>query len=75
MSTFIPGDAVVDSTSALTQSALPNAPVVVDEPRRGFGTRLRVSAALRAVARLELRLAERIDPAPRCTPTPDPSVG
>lgn len=72
MSIFIPGNTVVENSRALTQSALPDAPVVPDEPRRSFGLRLRLSAALRAVARQELKLAERIDPAPRCTP--DPSV-
>ena len=71
MSIFIPGNTAVENARALAQSALPDAPVVADEPRRPrrtLGLRARVSTVLRSVAQLELKLAERIDPAPRCAP-------
>ena len=58
---------IVDATRQLARSALPDAPVVPDEPRarvvRNLSARL-----LRVVARRQLRLAERMDPRPECAP-------
>ncbi len=58
---------IVDRDRELARSALPNAPVVPDEPRprvvRNLSARL-----LRVVARRQLRLAERMDPRPECAP-------
>ena len=59
----------VENARALAQSALPNAPQQpYDEPapRRALGVRARLSAVLRTTAERELRLADRIDPAPTC---------
>jgi hypothetical protein len=63
MSIFIPSSAI-EKTRALAQSALPDAPVVPDEPRvrRRLQVRARAGAVLRASARRELKLADRIDP-------------
>ncbi len=72
MTYFIPGNTAVENTRALAQSALPNAPQQpYDEPapRRTVAVRARLSAVLRTAAERELRLANRIDPAPTC-PTP-----
>ncbi|MFW6599246.1 hypothetical protein ACQBAU_12580 [Propionibacteriaceae bacterium Y2011] len=57
---------VAGPSRRLSQSALPDAPVV-PEPERPHGRRLttRLATALRALARHELRLANRIDPAYR----------
>jgi hypothetical protein len=69
---FIAGNTAVENASKLAQSALPNAPQEpYDEPRprRVFTVRARISAVLRTTAAHELRLANRIDPAPTC-PTP-----
>jgi hypothetical protein len=63
---FYIGNTAVENTRTLAQSALPDAPVVPDEPRRvrrNFEVRARAGAVLRAAARHELRLADRIDPA------------
>lgn len=60
------GNTAVENTRNLAQSALPDAPVVQDQPRRIRRTlevRVRVSSLLRNTARHELRLADRIDPA------------
>ncbi|GAA1111860.1 hypothetical protein GCM10009630_06150 [Kribbella jejuensis] len=65
MTYFIAGNTAVDNARSLSQSALPNAPQVVDEPtsrRTGF-LRTRLSAVLRSAAERELRLANRLDPA------------
>jgi hypothetical protein len=62
---FYIGNTAVENTRTLAQSALPDAPVVPDEPRRirrSFEVRARAGAVLRAAARRELRLADRIDP-------------
>jgi hypothetical protein len=72
MTYFIAGNTAVENARSLSQSALPNAPQQpYDEPapRRGLAIRTRLSAVLRSVAERELRLANRIDPAPTC-PTP-----
>ncbi len=56
----------VENTRELAQSALPDAPVMPDQPgriRRTLEVRARVSSLLRSTARRELRLADRIDPA------------
>jgi hypothetical protein len=66
MSLFIGSNTAVENTRTLAQSALPDAPVVPDVPRRvrrSFEVRARAGAVLRAAARRELRLADRIDPA------------
>ena len=66
--TFMAGNTAVESSRALAQSALPNAPQQpYDEPsRRTAVLRTRISAALRSAAAHELRLAERLDPSPSC---------
>ena len=72
MTYFIAGNTAVENNRSLAQSALPNAPQQpYDEPapRRPLAVRTRLSAVLRTAARHELRLADRIDPAPTC-PTP-----
>ena len=72
MTYFIAGNTAVENARSLTQSALPNAPQqphAEPTPRRTFAVRARLSAVLRSVAEHELRLANRIDPAPTC-PTP-----
>jgi hypothetical protein len=70
---FMLGNTAVENVRALAQSALPNAPQVPDPepaPRRATALRARLSTALRATARQELKLADRLDPAPRCEPFP-----
>jgi len=61
--TFIAGHTAVESAARLARSALPTAPVVDDsrgaEPVPPHPSRL--STALRATARCQLRIAERID--------------
>ncbi|WP_350281078.1 hypothetical protein [Kribbella sp. HUAS MG21] len=70
MTYFIAGNTAVENARNLSQSALPNAPQQpYDEPVRNYALRSRLSAVLRSVAERELRLANRIDPAPSC-PTP-----
>jgi hypothetical protein len=69
MMNFVAGNTAVENTRALAQSALPNAPQQpYDEPapRRTVAVRARISAVLRTAAERELRLADRIDPAPAC---------
>jgi hypothetical protein len=69
MTYFIAGNTAVENARALSQSALPNAPQQpYDEPapRRTLTVRARLSAVLRTAAERELRLADRIDPAPGC---------
>jgi hypothetical protein len=69
MMNFVAGNTAVENTRALAQSALPNAPQQpYDEPasRRTVAVRARISAVLRTAAERELRLADRIDPAPTC---------
>ena len=54
MTIFIPGNTAVENTRNLAQSALPDAPVVADEPRRprrSADVRARVGALLRTTAR------------------------
>jgi hypothetical protein len=67
--TFMPITPVVDGTRQLARSALPDAPVVPDEPKarvvRNLSARL-----LRVVARRQLRLAEQVDPHRDCAPQP-----
>jgi hypothetical protein len=76
MTYFIAGNTAVENARSLAQSALPNAPQQPDrEPRRNRtvpsrAIRSRLSTALRATAERELKLAERLDPAPRCVPFP-----
>ena len=64
MTYFIAGNTAVDNARTLSQSALPNAPQVADEPasRRTAVVRARLSAVLRSAAERELRLANRLDP-------------
>ncbi|MEV6270278.1 hypothetical protein ACWEOO_32795 [Kribbella sp. NPDC004138] len=72
MTYFIAGNTAVENARSLTQSALPNAPQQPHDeptPRRTIAVRARLSAVLRSAAERELRLANRIDPAPTC-PTP-----
>ncbi|TCC36846.1 hypothetical protein [Kribbella sindirgiensis] len=69
MTHFIAGNTAVENASALAQSALPNAPQQPYDEPRNRAIRSRLSAVLRTVAAHELRLANRIDPAPTC-PTP-----
>ena len=67
MSMFIPSSGI-EKTRSLARSALPDAPVVPDEPprlRRKLEIRTRAGAMLRATARHELKLADRIDPVPQ----------
>jgi hypothetical protein len=67
--TFMPVQPIVDGTRQLARSALPDAPVVPDEPEtrvvRNLSARL-----LRVVARRQLRLAERMDPRRDRAPQP-----
>jgi len=68
---FMPGNTAVENARALAQSALPNAPQVPEPdpaPRRAIALRARLSSALRAAARQELKLAHRLDP--QCEATP-----
>ena len=51
----------VENTRTLARSALPDAPVIPDEPRR-TRTRVWVGAVLRSAARHAQKLADRIDP-------------
>jgi hypothetical protein len=71
MTIFIPGNTAVENTRNLAQSALPDAPVVAEEPRgprRGTEVRARVGAVLRSAAQRQQRLADRIDPVRVCDP-------
>lgn len=71
MTYFIAGNTAVENARSLAQSALPNAPqeeYYEPAPRRGIAFRSRFSAVLRTAAERELKLADRIDPAPRCEP-------
>ncbi|HZO64196.1 MAG: hypothetical protein ACRDP9_07705 [Kribbellaceae bacterium] len=71
MTYHIAGNTAVENTRSLAHSALPNAPVIEDEVRRPglrIAVRARFGEVLRAAARQELRLAERVDPTPRCEP-------
>lgn len=73
MTYFIAGNTAVENARSLAQSALPNAPQQPHEerpPRRGLAVRARLSSALRATAARELKLANRLDPTPRCNPFP-----
>jgi hypothetical protein len=72
MTYFIAGNTAVENARAVAQSALPNAPqqpYAKRAPRRTSSVRTRLSAVLRTAAERELRLADRLDPAPTC-PTP-----
>jgi hypothetical protein len=71
MTYFIAGNTAVESARSLAQSALPNAPqeeYSEPAPRRTVAVRAHLSAVLRKVAERELKLADRLDPAPRCEP-------
>jgi hypothetical protein len=71
MTYFIAGNTAVENARSLAQSALPNAPqeeYFEPAPRRGIAVRSRLSAVLRTAAERELKLADRLDPAPRCEP-------
>ncbi|MFI5711853.1 hypothetical protein [Kribbella sp. NPDC051620] len=70
MTYFIAGNTAVENARSLAQSALPNAPQeeYYEPVRRGFAFRARLSAVLRTAAERELKLADRLDPAPRCEP-------
>ena len=65
MSLYMTNTALENGRS-LARSALPDAPVVPDKPRFRRKFQIRAGAVLRATARRELRLADRIDPA--CQP-------
>jgi hypothetical protein len=72
MTYFIAGNTAVENTRSLARSALPNAPQQPDDqprPQRSRLVRNRLGAALRATAERELRLADRLDPAPGCQAT------
>jgi hypothetical protein len=62
MSMTMAGIPLTQASTTLARSALPDAPVVPDRPRTA--RRVQLSRLLRAVARYELRLAERIAPTP-----------
>jgi hypothetical protein len=69
MTYFIAGNTAVENARAVAQSALPNAPQEqYHEPalRRSYAVRTRLSAALRAAAAQELKLADRIAPQRHC---------
>jgi hypothetical protein len=70
MTYFIAGNTAVENARSLAQSALPNAPQeeYYEPARRGIAFRTRLSAVLRTAAERELKLADRLDPAPRCEP-------
>ncbi|MDX6262782.1 MAG: hypothetical protein QOH84_4470 [Kribbellaceae bacterium] len=71
MTYFIAGNTAVENARSLAQSALPNAPqeeYYEPTPRRGIAVRARLSAVLRTAAARELKLADRLDPAPQCEP-------
>jgi hypothetical protein len=53
-------------------SALPNAPVVTDEPARESRTRIWIASFLRSSAKRRVRLADRIDP---CSGRVEPATG
>ena len=61
MSTWISAIPAVESTRKLAGSALPDAPVVLDDRRSRAGVRALLGTTLRSLASGELRLAERID--------------
>ena len=70
MTYYIAGNTAVENARSLAQSALPNAPQVpYEEPRppRTQALRARLGTALRATAERELKLADRLDPAPSCS--------
>jgi hypothetical protein len=66
MTAFVPGDLITHTTWREARSALPDAPVVPDEPatRVRHRARARLSRTLRALARQQVGLAERLDPSP-----------
>lgn len=64
---FLPVSSV-EPTRELVRSALPDAPIIIDERRADF--RARVGALLRTAARRQQRLADRIDPVRVCEPQP-----
>ncbi|MGH3463122.1 MAG: hypothetical protein ACRDP9_16810 [Kribbellaceae bacterium] len=70
MNYWMPGNTAVENVRRVAWSALPDAPVEPDSPRpqrwQHTALRARVGAALRASARRRLRMAERLDPSPRC---------
>lgn len=71
MMILVPGNTAVENTRNLAQSALPDAPVVTDEPRpprRTTEVRTRAAALLRTAAQRQQRLADRIDPVRVCDP-------
>ncbi|MEV6410223.1 hypothetical protein [Kribbella sp. NPDC051718] len=70
MTYFIAGNTAVENARSLAQSALPNAPQeeYYEPARRGIAVRARLGAVLRTAAERELKLADRLDPAPRCEP-------
>jgi hypothetical protein len=57
---FAAGLPLLEGANQLARSALPDAPVVPHRPRNA--RKDRIGALLRAAARYELRLAERIAP-------------
>jgi hypothetical protein len=67
--TFMPVKPIVDGTRQLARSALPDAPVVPDEPKARVVRNLS-ARVLRVVARRQLRLAERMDPRRDRVPQP-----
>lgn len=75
MTYFIAGNTAVENARTLARSALPDAPQLTEDesrPSRGRPIRARlatvVGTVLRAMAKGELELADRLDP--RRTPSP-----
>jgi hypothetical protein len=62
MTAFVPPELISHSVWREAHSALPDAPVVPDEPRARRRARGRLGGVLRALARRQLRLADRLDP-------------
>jgi hypothetical protein len=61
MSSWISATPAVESTRKLARSALPEAPVVLDDGRSRAGARALLGTSLRSFASGGLRLAEWID--------------
>ena len=67
---WMPGNTAVENVQRVVWSALPDALVEPGSSRPRWwqhtALRARVGAALRASARRRMRMAERLDPSPRC---------
>ena len=68
----IASDIAVTAVQNHVNSALPNAPVVPDDPPRESRTRIWIAAFLRASAERRARLADRVDP---CSGRAEPVAG